>query len=106
MTEQSQIKAGRIAKLIAELWEAERWNPKRDLSDHPILSPVAIRRSARYEELKRKMGFTEARLTADEEAIQQIINIRHEQSYLSAEIDRLNSIIDEDAQNNVSKQPE
>jgi hypothetical protein len=54
------------------MMEADRWWPMRDLSDHPILGHVIARRSARYAELRHR-DFT-ARMTADAEAVQEIIN--------------------------------
>jgi hypothetical protein len=62
------------ARLIAEMMEADRWRPTRDMSDHPILGPVMARRAARYAELRRR-DFTKARMTADAEAVQEIINL-------------------------------
>jgi hypothetical protein len=55
------------------MWDADRWNPKLDLSGHPVLGPIIARRSARYDDLKRRMGFTESSLMANEEAIMQIM---------------------------------
>lgn len=62
----------RPARLIAEMIEARAWSIPDDCADHPILGPAIALRQRIYAE-KRSRDFTEARLAADEAAIEHIL---------------------------------
>lgn len=66
-------KSETAARLIAEMISADSWSIPHKLEDHPILGPAISYRDMRYAELKRKMGFTEARIVANTEAIERIM---------------------------------